>query len=109
MNYETVSKVFKFLYEQDKIRDKWLSSLPVTVRCAFYDNEYVNSLHNVITFLTQQVFVGDQRILQDMEYFLYDCHRGGKIITAEGVGYVFTPDNMLEEVLAYLKEVYYSE
>jgi len=109
MNYETVAEIFTFLYEQGRIRDKWLDSCPLSVQCAFYDNEYVNSLQDVNTFLIQQVFVNDQRIQQDIEYFLYECRKGGKIITANGVGYVFTPDNLLQEVLEYFKEVYFSE
>ena len=109
MNYETVSKVFTLLYEQDKIRDKWISNLPNDISGAFYDNDYVDSFHKSIEFLLNQLFINDERILSDIEYFLYECGNGGKIITAEGEAYVFTPDNFLEETLKYFKEVYFKD
>jgi len=108
MNYETIANVFTFLYEQDKIRYNWISSIPDDIGDVFYDNDYVNSLYKVNSLLLEQLFVNDSAIFEDINYFLYECYSGGRIL-AKDKEYVFDVDTLLEEVLIYFKEVYFSE
>jgi len=109
MNYETIEKVYTFLYEQDKIREDWVSKIPSEINVVFCDNTYVDSLYKVNELLLDQLLINDQYLLGDINYFLYECGDGGKIITPAGVEYIFDKTNMLSGVLSYIKEVYFSE
>jgi len=109
MNYKTIEKVYTFLYEQDKIREDWVSKIPSDVNLTFIDNTYVDSLYKVNELLLEQLLINDKYLLGDINYFLYECGNGGKIITSDGIEYNFDKTNMLSGVLSYIKEVYFSE
>lgn len=105
MTYEKFEAIFTFLYNQRKIQNAWVDKLPLDISCAFFDNEYVNSLSLSKEMLLDNLFE-DQFIRYDIDYILYNEAR---YIISGDKEYKFEGSNELGEFLDYFKEVYFTE
>ena len=100
MNYKEFEHIFTRIYSEHKKQEEFLDSIPPSIRDAFFDNEYSNSLEMLKDFMMEKLF--SMEINFDINYFLYDWKSGYNIETN---GNVYTI-NDLEGMLEYFKTEY---
>ena len=100
MNYKEFEPIFTRIYSDTKKQDEFLKSIPVSIRDAFFDNEYSNSLEMLKEFMMKKLF--STEITDDIMYFLYDWKSGYDIETN---GNIYIIDDF-EDMLIYFKKEY---
>jgi len=100
MNYKEFEPIFTRIYSENKKQDEFLNSIPSSIRDAFFDNDYSNSLEMLKDFMMEKLF--SMEIYFDILYFLYDWKSGYHIET-NGNSYII---NDFEDMLKYFKKAY---
>ena len=100
MNYKEFEPIFTRIYSENKKQDEFLNSIPSSIRDAFFDNDYSNSLEMLKDFMMEKLF--SMEISVDILYFLYDWESGYHIET-NGNSYII---NDFEDMLKYFKKAY---
>ena len=93
MNKETI---FRKLYKNEQRRIEWIDKVPSDIQSAFFDNDYVNSLHNSNDLLMEAVF---QEHYDSVMWFLCDWKPG---VTDE-VGHVGCEPTKIENIDQYIE------
>jgi pyruvate-formate lyase-activating enzyme len=102
MSYGQFVEIFTALYNETAVQNAFVDSLPSTIKEAFIDNEYTNSLAREKRLLLKHLFA--QPIFEVIDYFLYDFKFGYKVIVDD---VEYKPSNF-DEILNFFKEVYYA-
>ena len=71
MKFEVFKGLFNTLLSEAKVRDEFITSVPSSIRDAFFDNEYVESYYREVNALTSVLFT-DKMLLDDIDYFIYE-------------------------------------
>lgn len=101
MKFDKFKELFKGMRSQKEVRDKFIDSIPSSIRVAFFDNEITNSLYKEIEVLSEELF--GEELLDDINYFLYDSPvHGWNIIRDNKEYYIKNEKGMLK----YFKQVY---
>ena len=103
MRFETFKDLFSTLLSEAKIRDTFISSVPSSIRDAFFDNEYVESYYREVNALMSVLFK-DKMLLDDIDYFIYETD-SLEIIRGENSERIYKI-NTKEEMLSYFKKEY---
>lgn len=98
MKAKTVKKLIQNIQIQKKIGNDWLDNINSEIRTVFFDNSYVESLHNQVQLLMKQTF---KNIYEEVDWFLYDWRPGFTITNKDGKDYVI---NNLDDFIQYLSE-----
>ena len=104
MNFEKFKSIVNILKTEDEKREVWISTLPWSLREAFFDNEYVASLHGIISNLLE-VLLPNECLEDDVNWFIFEWRPGFTILVADKI-YVI---NDIDDYFEYIKEVYFSE
>ncbi len=72
MTFTQFSNIMQVLHIENEKRSAWLNNIPTDISAAFFDNEYVNSLHKVIEFFINQIIPTD--LQTDVSWFLYEVN-----------------------------------
>ncbi len=104
MNFEKFKSIVTMLKIEDDKREAWLSSIPWSLREAFFDNEYVASFQGIINNLLE-VLLPNECLEEDVNWFLFEWRPGFTIFVADK-DYVI---NNIDDYFEYIKEVYFSE
>lgn len=100
MQFDKFKEIFLTLKSQQVVRDEFLDKLPISIRDAFFDNEYVESLVIENNILLKMLF--GERLWDDINYFLFEDPSSWEIVSN---GKVYSLHND-EEVLDYFKKEY---
>ena len=71
MKFEVFKGIFTTLLSEAKFRDKFITSVPSSIRDAFFDNEYVESYYREVNALMSVLFT-DKMLLDDIDYIIYE-------------------------------------
>ena len=104
MNFEKFKSIVNILKTEDEKREVWISTLPWSLREAFFDNEYVSSLHGTISHL-MEALLSSELLEDDVNWFLFEWKPGFTIFAGDK-DYVI---NDIDDYFSYTKEVYFSE
>jgi len=104
MNFEKFKSIVNILKTEDEKREVWISTLPWSLREAFFDNEYVSSLHGTISHL-MEALLSSELLEDDVNWFIFEWRPGFTILVADK-NYVI---NDIDDYFEYIKEVYFSE
>lgn len=86
-------KIFRELYKNDTSRDKYLGSIPVDIRSAFFDNQFVNNLCMERDMLIRMVF---GEYADAIEWFLYEWRPGMEVGHDTVVMKIYSIDEYIE-------------
>lgn len=99
MTFEEFSKIFIQLRMNEEHRSRFISSIPHSIRDAFFDNDMVDSLYNEVSFLLGKIFDGPLK--DDIDYFLTPSDDYG--IIKDDNEYMITSE---EDMLEYFRKEY---
>jgi hypothetical protein len=85
MNFEKFANLFTEIYTQTKTSEKFLDSVPSSIRGVFAYNQHVNAYYAIQNLLIKEVF--PEKMLYDIEYFLFDFDFGFQIFDSNGNEY----------------------
>jgi hypothetical protein len=91
------AQTFKYIYEQTIKGEKFIDSLPVSVRSAFFDNELQESTQLIADVLIRKYF--DEH-WESVEWFLYEWKPGYTV----GIGGRETMINNIDEYIEWMRE-----
>lgn len=93
----TRESIFRELVAAKNKQDSYIRSIPSDINGAIYDNEYVNSLNQVIDMLIEHVF---QEHSESVYWFLYDWKPNYHV----AVNDVTKPIATLDDYIKFMQE-----
>ena len=95
MTFEKFANLFTEIYNQTKTSEKFLDSVPSSIRGVFSHNKHVNAYYAIQKLLIGEVF--PETMLFDIEYFLEDFDFGFQIFGSNGNEYFICDFNGILE------------
>ncbi len=95
MTFEKFATLFTEIYKQTKVAEKFLDTIPSSIRGVFAYNKHINAYYTIQNLLLNEVF--PENMLCDISYFLEDFEFGFQIFDSnENEHFICEFKNILE-------------